>query len=67
MSCAHCHADDASGDEGPDLRKLHLSDAHITLLVKSGIKGDMPSFAKKYDDAQIAAVVAYLRSLPVPP
>ncbi len=62
-SCAHCHADDATGDEGPTLRKLRLSDAHFILLVKSGIKGEMPSFAKKYDDVQAKAIAAYLRSL----
>jgi mono/diheme cytochrome c family protein len=62
-SCAHCHADDATGDEGPDLHKLKISDAHIALLVKNGIKGEMPTFAKKYDDAQIATIAAYLRSL----
>ena len=63
MSCAHCHADDATGDEGPNLHKLKISDTHIALVVKSGIKGEMPIFAKKYDDAQIAAIAAYLRSL----
>ena len=63
MSCAHCHADDATGDEGPNLHKLKISDAHIALIVKNGIKGEMPTFAKKYDDAQIATIAAYLRSL----
>lgn len=63
MSCAHCHGDDATGDEGPNLHKLKISDAHIALIVKNGIKGEMPTFAKKYDDAQIASLAAFLRSL----
>ena len=29
MNCAHCHGDDARGDEGPDLHNLHRSDARI--------------------------------------
>src|SRR5881398_2874468 len=29
MNCAHCHGDDARGDEGPDLHNLHKSDARI--------------------------------------
>jgi mono/diheme cytochrome c family protein len=63
MSCAHCHADDATGDEGPNLHKLDISDAHVTLILKNGIKGEMPNFSKKYDDAQMAAIIAFLRTL----
>ena len=29
MNCAHCHGDDAHGDEGPDLHNLHKSDVRI--------------------------------------
>ena len=63
QSCAHCHGDDARGDDGPDLHNLRIGDAHIALLVTNGIKGDMPSFAKKHDAADIAALTAYLRTL----
>jgi mono/diheme cytochrome c family protein len=63
MSCSHCHGDDATGDEGPDLHNLSISNARIAKTIKNGIKGEMPAFAKKYDDKQIAALVAYLRSL----
>lgn len=64
QSCAHCHADDASGDEGPDLRGIQISDRMIARTIRRGIKGEMPSFAKKHNDADIAALLAYLRSLP---
>jgi len=63
MSCAHCHGDDAHGDEGPDLYNLPVSNAYIKVMIKRGVKGEMPTFAKKYNDDQVAALVAYLRSL----
>jgi mono/diheme cytochrome c family protein len=64
VSCSHCHGDDASGDEdGPDLHYLPVSNARIAKAIKTGIKGQMPKYAKKYDDQQIAAIVSYLRSL----
>ena len=63
MSCAVCHADDASGDEGPDLRQLALSDARIAAIIKNGVKGEMPSFKRQYDEKQVGSIVAYLRSL----
>jgi mono/diheme cytochrome c family protein len=65
MSCSHCHGDDASGDDdGPDLHNLLISNAHIARSIKKGIKGQMPDFSKKYNDKQIAALTAFLRSLP---
>jgi mono/diheme cytochrome c family protein len=62
-SCAHCHGLDARGDDGPDLHALWVSDRRIATVVHDGIKGEMPSFAKKHDSAQIALLVAYVRSL----
>jgi mono/diheme cytochrome c family protein len=63
MSCVECHGDDATGDEGPDLHNLAISNARIATTIRHGVKGEMPAFAKKYDDAQIATLLAYLRSL----
>jgi mono/diheme cytochrome c family protein len=63
MNCAHCHADDAHGDEGPDLYNLHKSDARIHQIVTGGVKGEMPSFAKKLNDQDIIAITAFLRTL----
>lgn len=62
-SCAHCHGEDARGDEGPDLHGLEVSDRRIVNVVKHGIKGEMPSFAKKHSDEDIALLLVYLRSL----
>jgi mono/diheme cytochrome c family protein len=63
MNCAHCHGDDARGDEGPDLHDLHKNDARIHQIVTEGIKGEMPSFAKKFNDTDIRALITYLRTL----
>ncbi len=62
-TCAHCHGADAHGDEGPDLHDLQVSDRWIGNVVKTGFKGEMPAFRKKFSDDQIAEIVAYLRSL----
>ncbi|HWW02550.1 MAG TPA: cytochrome c [Candidatus Acidoferrum sp.] len=62
-NCAPCHGDDARGDEGPSLYNLVKSDARVTTIIKGGIKGEMPSFAKKFTDADVQALIAYLRIL----
>ena len=43
-NCAHCHGDDARGDEGPSLYDLKKTDAGIRRIIKGGIKGEMPRF-----------------------
>src|ERR1051325_2484416 len=63
MNCAHCHGDDGHGDEGPDLYNLHKTDARIRQVITAGIKGEMPSFAKKLGDPEIKQLTAYLRTL----
>ena len=62
-NCAHCHADDARGDEGPNLHDLTLSDARLTKRIKEGVKGEMPAFSKKFADADVEALIAFLRTL----
>ena len=64
QSCAQCHGRDAEGgEEAPSLLKLQISGAHMTLVIQSGIKGEMPSFSKKYSAQDTAAIVAYLKTL----
>lgn len=67
QSCAHCHGDDARGDgedgDGPDLYGLRISDARIAAVIGKGIRGEMPSFAKKFSMADTKALIAYLRTL----
>lgn len=64
QSCAHCHGQDADGGEdAPSLLKLQISGAHMALVIQSGIKDEMPSFAKKYSAQDTEALVAYLKTL----
>ena len=63
MNCAHCHGNDARGDEGPDLHGVTKSDARITSIIKNGIKGEMPKFGTKLTDADVRALIAFVRSL----
>jgi cbb3-type cytochrome c oxidase subunit III len=62
-NCAHCHGDDARGDEGPDLHGLKKSDARINKIVTQGIKGEMPAFGAKLNDTDVKALIAFLRTL----
>ncbi len=47
----------------PSLLKLQISGAHMALVIQSGLKDEMPSFAKKYNEQDTAAIVAYLKTL----
>jgi len=62
-SCAHCHGADATGDEGPDLHDVEVSDRYISNIITHGIKGEMPSFKKKLVRDDIVRLTAYVRSL----
>jgi mono/diheme cytochrome c family protein len=62
-SCAHCHGADATGDEGPDLHAVEVSDRYIAHIIAHGIKHEMPSFAKKLGADDITRLTAYVRSL----
>ena len=63
MNCAHCHGDDARGDEGPDLHGLRKTDARLSALINNGIKGEMPRFNQKLSPSDIQALIAFLNSL----
>ena len=62
-NCAHCHGDDARGDEGPDLHGVTKSDARIASLIKNGVEGEMPKFGAKLTDTDVRALIAFVRSL----
>jgi len=62
-NCAHCHGNDAHGDEGPDLHGLDVSDRRIATVVMRGIHGEMPSFSKKLKQDDVLKLIAYLRTL----
>jgi mono/diheme cytochrome c family protein len=62
-NCAHCHGEDATGDEGPDLHGIKHSDAWIEKRIRNGIKGEMPAFQEKFNATDIAALMQFLKSL----
>jgi mono/diheme cytochrome c family protein len=63
MNCAHCHGDDARGDEGPDLHGVRKTDARLSSLINNGIKGEMPRFDQKLSPPDVQALIAFLNSL----
>ena len=63
QSCASCHGPNGEGAFGPSLRHEDMSDARIAQTVKRGVPGKMPAFGQ-YSDAQMQALIAYIRSLP---
>ena len=63
LNCAHCHGTDARGDEGPDLHGVTKSDQRIVAIIQNGIKGEMPKFGPKLNDAETRALVAFIRTL----
>lgn len=62
-NCAHCHAEDATGDEGPDLHGLERSDEFIAKRIRNGVKGKMTAFGQKFSQADIDQLIGYLRTL----
>lgn len=70
--CAMCHGADGSASTGmgksmglkplgsPEVQKM--SDADLTTLITNG-KGKMPAYKGKLSDADISAVVQYVRTL----
>lgn len=63
QNCAHCHAPDATGDEGPNLHGVKKSDDRIRTIITKGIKGEMPKFGQKLNDGDVQSLIAYLHSL----
>lgn len=70
--CAMCHGADGSASTGmgkslglkplssPEVQ--NMSDADLTALITDG-KGKMPAYKGKLSDADVAAVVKYIRTL----
>jgi cytochrome c6 len=69
-SCASCHGKDGSGNTamGKKLavkdytKDQSFSDAEATTVIKNG-KGKMKGFGGKLSDADVKALVAYVRTL----
>ena len=61
--CAECHGFDARGYEGSDLHNLRARDPLIRQIITGGIKGEMPAYGKVFNEADVRALVGYLRTL----
>jgi mono/diheme cytochrome c family protein len=61
QSCTSCHGVDLEGDFGPNLQKVGgmLTKEQITAQITNGGE-DMPSFSKRLNTEEIAALAAWL-------
>ena len=61
--CVECHGFDARGEAGPDLHNLRAGNRLIRQIITSGIKEEMPAYSKALDEAEVQALIAYLKTL----
>jgi mono/diheme cytochrome c family protein len=63
-TCGWCHQSGGrEAGRGPKLMDTRLTDAEIATRIKFGKEGKMPAFGTAFDDAQIQAIVRYIREL----
>lgn len=62
--CGFCHQDGGRiAGKGPQLAHTGQSDAFIINRIKNGKEGAMPAFEGRLSDAQIKAIIHYIRNL----
>jgi len=63
-TCGWCHSDGGrSPGKGPQLMNTQRSDDFIRNRIKMGKEGAMPAFGSMFSDADIDAIIKYIRSL----
>jgi mono/diheme cytochrome c family protein len=63
-SCGWCHSDGGRvAGKGPQLANSPRSDDYLRTRIKTGKEGAMPAFGLAFTDAQIDAIIKYIRSL----
>lgn len=63
-SCGWCHQDGGRrAGRGPKLAGSTRDDSFIAHRIRTGKQGAMPAFGNTFDDAQVAAIVAYIRGM----
>jgi mono/diheme cytochrome c family protein len=63
-SCGWCHQSGGRSEgRGPKLAGTDKSDEYIVNQIKKGKPPGMPSFGGSFNDAQINAILAYIRNL----
>src|SRR5260370_33158387 len=61
--CVECHGFDARGDEGSNLHKLGAGDALMRQIITAGINDERAAYGKVLNEADVRALIAYLRTL----
>lgn len=63
-TCGFCHSDGGrSAGRGPKLMDSSRSDDFLRDRIKHGKEGGMPAFGEAFSDAQVDAILKYIRSL----
>jgi mono/diheme cytochrome c family protein len=63
-TCGWCHSDGGRAPgKGPQLMNTQRSDDFIRTRIKLGKEGAMPAFGSSFSDADIDAIISYIRSL----
>ena len=63
-TCGWCHSDAGrAAGRGPQLMNTTRSDDFIRYRIKHGKEGAMPAFGQMFSDADIDAIIAYIRGL----
>lgn len=63
-TCGWCHTDGGRvAGKGPQLMDTKRSDDFIRYRIKNGKMGAMPAFGSQFSDADINAIIAYIRAL----
>jgi mono/diheme cytochrome c family protein len=63
-SCGWCHSDGGRvAGKGPQLTNSPRSDDDLRHRIKTGKEGAMPAYGSAFSDAQIDAIIKYIRSL----
>ena len=63
-TCGWCHSGGGRvAGKGPQLMGTTRRDAEIIERIKNGKTGAMPAFGSTFDDAQLQAIVKYIRDL----
>ena len=63
-TCGWCHSDGGrAAGKGPQLMNTQRSDDFIRTRIKLGKEGAMPAFGSSFSDADIDAIIRYIRAL----
>jgi mono/diheme cytochrome c family protein len=63
-TCGWCHSDGGRAPgKGPQLMDTQRSDDFIRTRIKLGKEGAMPAFGSTFSDADIDAIIHYIRAL----